>query len=189
MEEQERIVKSIKEQVSLIIDGIKKIDSLYKDIKDNLLDQVTENIKTIVLYRDDNISDLDLEKLIKDFKEKCQNIIDPSLKEDDLDSWEPDYIPENINKEFDSIDTSVGILKSVMNQITGKTGVSGLIKDIRLSRNLTQKDLAKIMNVTSAEISRIELSNDLRTSTIIKICKALNVHATLSINNQVRTLC
>ena len=52
------------------------------------------------------------------------------------------------------------------------------IKELRLEKNLTQKQLAEILNTTQRTISKYESESlDLNTDMIIKICKYFQVSA------------
>ncbi len=52
------------------------------------------------------------------------------------------------------------------------------LKQLRLSKGLTQKQLAEILNTTQINISRLELEIiDLSTDMTIKICKYFDISA------------
>lgn len=61
--------------------------------------------------------------------------------------------------------------------------VGQAIKEIREKRNLTQEDLGNLIGVKKAQISRIENGKNLTIATILKVFKALNIDAKLSLGS------
>lgn len=57
------------------------------------------------------------------------------------------------------------------------------IKQARLSKNLTQEDLGKLIGVQRAQISRIENGKNLTFSTIARVFQAMGISAKLEIGN------
>ena len=57
------------------------------------------------------------------------------------------------------------------------------IKQARLSKNLTQEDLGKLIGVQKAQISRIENGKNLTIATVAKIFKAMDISAKLEIGD------
>lgn len=49
------------------------------------------------------------------------------------------------------------------------------LKEIRESKQLSQKRLAELSKVTQCKISKIENGADCQVSTFLKLCKALNL--------------
>lgn len=61
-----------------------------------------------------------------------------------------------------------------------KTGIGDLVKDARLCRGLTQKELAKRLNVTQQAISSIEAERSTpNIYTLLLIGEALNMRLTV----------
>ena len=56
------------------------------------------------------------------------------------------------------------------------------LKKARLSKNLTQEELGKIIGVKRALISRIEKGYNLTLGTVSKVLKAIGVAASLHVN-------
>lgn len=61
--------------------------------------------------------------------------------------------------------------------------IGDAIKRTRLSKNLTQEDLGRLIGVQKAQISRIENGKNLTFSTVIKVFKAMDVTVRLEIDN------
>lgn len=52
------------------------------------------------------------------------------------------------------------------------------LKELRIKKGLTQKEIADILDITHATVSRIENEVNVMNSTqIIKLCKALDIRA------------
>lgn len=62
--------------------------------------------------------------------------------------------------------------------------VGDAIKQIRKSKNLTQKDLGKLIGVQKAQISKIENGRNITIDTVMKVFRALEVDVKLQINNK-----
>lgn len=53
-----------------------------------------------------------------------------------------------------------------------------LLRKIRKEKNITQKEIADLLEITQQQVSRIEKGlSDLNSKQIIKLCKYLNVSA------------
>lgn len=61
--------------------------------------------------------------------------------------------------------------------------VGQAIKEIREKRNLTQEDLGNLIGVKKAQISRIENGKNLTIATILKVFRALDIDAKLSLGS------
>ena len=57
------------------------------------------------------------------------------------------------------------------------------ITHARLSKNLTQEELGRLVGVQRAQISRIENGKNLTFSTVAKVFKAMGISANLEIGN------
>lgn len=56
------------------------------------------------------------------------------------------------------------------------------LKQARLSKNLTQEELGKMIGVKRAQISRIEKGYNLTLGTVSKVLKAIGITASLHLN-------
>lgn len=61
--------------------------------------------------------------------------------------------------------------------------IGDVIKQARISKNLTQEELGNLIGVQRAQISRIENGKNLTISTIAKVFKAMGITARLEIGN------
>jgi HTH-type transcriptional regulator/antitoxin HipB len=60
--------------------------------------------------------------------------------------------------------------------------IGDVIKKARISQNLTQEELGKLVGVQKAQISKIENGKNLTFATVIKLLKAMGLSAHLEID-------
>ncbi len=58
-----------------------------------------------------------------------------------------------------------------------KDKVPTRMKDVRIEKNMTQRDLAEVSGVPQDRISRYENGQPMNTDTLVRIIRALNVSA------------
>ena len=187
MEEEPKRLDSVLDIIETYNACVSKLEQRVKTIKARLDALVVDDIRDVVESNGDHTPDslnTFLSKLDTELSVIVSELSKGGLRE--IDSTLPPRIMPEVSHGMNS---GIGLLDAAKNRITGETGISQTLRQIRKEKRISQQAVSKETGISPAEISRIENAKDLRVSTLIKYCKGINTIAELRLDDKVLRLC